>query len=287
MRWRAALSYLFAGAALFALGRARSPMIEDAARAGAPQLSASADEVLAAAARARGLDRDDPVVQRRLVGNMAFLDGDDAGAPALYDEALGLGLQRSDLVVQRRLAQRIRLALEADARAVEPSDEELRRFLDAQPGRFALPERVSVTQVFMRRGASAAAVQRTRQQLDAGVDPAELGEALPLPARLALATTQQIDAWLGTAVADAVHVAPLDVWIGPIMSPYGLHWLRVEARTPADVPPLAAVRAAVRDAWLEARAAAAVDAAVRRWRSEGVGVPFDARADAAASGGAS
>jgi hypothetical protein len=259
-----ALRFLLAGAALFALTRftAQPPTPATAAR--------SDEDLLADAALARGLDRDDSVIQRRLVRNMAFLDGDGCDPPALYDEARGLGLDTTDLVVRRRLAQRMRFALESDARAEEPSDAALAAYLAAHAERFQLPPRVSVTQVFLRRergAALAADAAALRARLADGASPDRLGDPLPLPDRLTQASAAQVGAWLGGQVAAAAFALPLDSWSAPVESPYGVHLLRVDARTPAELPRLPVVRGAVREAWLEERSRLAVEAALRAWRA--------------------
>ncbi|MEO8605695.1 MAG: peptidylprolyl isomerase [bacterium] len=284
MNVRIVFRFLLAGAVLFGLAHAfASPprrFVAGAAR------EMTDEDVLADAAVARGVDRDDPVVQRRLVRNMAFLDGDGCDPPALYREALGLGLGSSDLVVRRRLAQRMRLTLEAAARAVEPGDADLAAYLATHTDVFTVPARATVTQVFVsrRRATWADEARRLRDQLAAGADPAVRGDALPLPATLTQATVPQLAAWLGSAVAEAAFAAPLDAWQGPIESPYGAHLLRVDERWAAVVPPLADVREAVREAWLEARANAAVADTVRAWRSATRDARRDAgRADAASA----
>jgi len=271
-----ALHFLLAGALLFALSHSATPPTGAPPSVTLAARETSVEDLLADAALARGYDQDDPVVQRRLVRNMAFLDGDGCDPPALYREALGLGLGGSDLVVRRRLAQRMRLTLEDEARAVEPSDAELTAYLAAHAERFALPPRATVTQVFLhrRRGPRLAAdARRLREQLASGAAPEGLGDALPLPGVLTCATTAQLAAWLGPAVAAAAFDAPLGQWRGPVASPYGAHLLRVDQRLPAELPPLAGIRTAVRAAWLDARGAAAVDDAVRVWRSAGPGQP--------------
>ena len=42
-------------------------------------------------------------------------------------------------------------------------------------------------------------------------------------------------------------------WQGPIPSSYGLHFVLIEERTQASLPPLDAVREAVRREWMNAR----------------------------------
>ena len=236
-----------------------------------PERGAVDDELLLARAAAMlDLHRDDAVVARRLIRDARFLEatGDDAAA---LGAATALGLDASDLVVQRRLASRLRLAIEGDARAAEPSDEALRAYLAAHAERFAVPARAQVTQVFLsraRRGAALAAdAARTRERLRAGL--AIAGDALPVPSALPPLGERELAALLGSDVARTAFVAPVGEWSGPVPSPFGLHLLRVESRQPARLPALDEARAAVREGLLADRADAAVAAALRELRTGG------------------
>ncbi len=50
-------------------------------------------------------------------------------------------MEGSDLVVRRRLIQRIRLAIEAGARAEEPTEAEMAAYLASHPERFSAAAR--------------------------------------------------------------------------------------------------------------------------------------------------
>lgn len=223
-----------------------------------PPAAADAEARFAAAARALDLARDDAVVQRQLQRNGRFLGADDG---------VGLGLQDSDLVVQRRLASRLRLAIEAAARAEPPRDTELAAYLARHPEAFALPARVRLTQVFLdrARGATLAAdAEARRVALRAGGLPA--GDPLPIAPALPSLSAAELERLLGAAVAAAAFALPVGEWSEPIASPYGLHLLRVEARAPARLPPLDEIRGAVTEALLAERAAGALAAADRELR---------------------
>jgi peptidyl-prolyl cis-trans isomerase C len=228
------------------------------------------ESLLARAAAALDLQRDDAVVARRLIRDARFLEAmaDDAAA---LDAATGLGFAASDLVVQRRLASRLRMAIEAAARAAEPGDAELRAYVAAHADRFAVPARAQVTQVFLSRARRGAALdadaRRARRHLHAGM--AVDGDPLPLPAALPPLSAAELAALLGGEVADAAFRLPLGEWGAPVASPFGLHVLRVESRRPARLPALGEVRAAAREAVLAERADAAVAAALRALRAGG------------------
>lgn len=241
-----------------------------------PSLFPRADEpaddelLLARAAAALELHRDDAVVARRLIRDARFLEATADDGAALR-EAAALGLDASDLVVRRRLASRLRLAIEGGARAAEPSDDQLRAWVAAHPERFALPARARLTQVFFsraRRGAALAADARAAAAR-ARAGAAVAGDALPVPSALPPLDAAALAALLGAEVARAAFTSPIGEWSAPVPSPYGLHLLRVESRQPARVPGLDEVRAAAREAVLAERAAAAVAAALRELRAGG------------------
>jgi parvulin-like peptidyl-prolyl isomerase len=243
-----------------ALGRAPSPdeleaLVEEEV----------AEELLYREALARGLDREDEVVRRRLAADAAFLRGEPGAertrAEALYREALALGLDRTDVVVRRRLVQRVRMELEAEARAPEPSEAELRGWYAAHAGRLEAPARVAFRHVFFdagRRGEAGAeaAARAARAALAGGAGAA--GDPSLVPAEEPLRSERWTERLLGPGFAAALAGAPLGVWWGPVRSSLGWHAVRVDAREPARTPAFEDARAQVRDALLAERGAEAV-----------------------------
>jgi hypothetical protein len=253
------LRFALVGGALFAFDLATPP----AATPPAPAAAALDDDaLLVATAFARGLHERDDVVRRRLARNLRFTRPDDArGDDALVEEAIRLGLHESDLVVRRRLAQKMRLLLGEAGRTEEPSEAELAAYLAAHPERFTEPARVVLSQRWFETEAAA------RAALAAGGEPR--GEAIALPAELPSHSEAELAARFGPDFAAAAFAAPDAEWSGPIASSYGHHLVRVGARTPARLSPLAGVRSQVREALLAERADAAVRAGIASLRSGG------------------
>jgi PPIC-type PPIASE domain len=250
---------------------ARRPVASDSTEFG------TFDEaVLYRAALAAGLDRDDPVVQARLIRNMRFLIGAAADGRELYREAMTLDMAEGDLVIRRRLVDRMRRLLQEPALATEPSEAELQAYLDAHAARFTLPARLRLTHVFLSR-------QRRRLRLEADAArlleqlgpadvarAAELGDPLPVPAELPSASAQDLARFFGTQFAAAALALTPGRWHGPLASPYGVHLVWVHERAAARVAPLELVRAEVRAALREARAAAAVREGLSALRARAV-----------------
>ncbi|HEY8377722.1 MAG TPA: hypothetical protein VIK91_14600, partial [Nannocystis sp.] len=94
----------------------------------------------------------------------------------LVREARRLGLDRDDPIVRRRLIQKLRLAYEAGADE-DVSDAELLALRDAEPERYAAPTRLAVTHVLAARGRHPdplAAAREFAQALQDGADPVAL-----------------------------------------------------------------------------------------------------------------
>jgi hypothetical protein len=207
------------------------------------------DELLYREALARGLDRGDDVIARRLEQKARFLLGEDDLDPAtLRREGAALGLDVDDVVVRRLLIAKMRLLGGATPPPAEP---EGRAWYARHAARWRQPARVTLTHVFLsatrgaRLGADAGALLA---RLRAGVAPGDapaLGDAFASGHRLRRATPAMLATLLGPAFPDLVQTFPADTWSGPVRSPYGLHLVWVEAIEPGALPPFEAVRGQV------------------------------------------
>jgi len=268
----AAARFAAIGALLFALAHWFAADLGSPPAAGSGGTTAD-EQVLLQAALARGLDRDDPVVQARLLHNMRFLTEPSADSAALYREALRLGMADSDLIVRRRLIERMRLLLQAPAFDSEPGEAELRAYLDRNAARFAEPARVRLSHIFLsparRGGALASDAHALLHQLgrDEPDRVAELGDALPVPRYFSAASQQDLARVFGATFADRVFALEPRRWHGPVASPYGAHLVWVHERISAAPARLDVVRSAVRAALLDERADAALQAGLRGLRA--------------------
>jgi parvulin-like peptidyl-prolyl isomerase len=277
---RPLLHFLWIGAALFALDRWLAPapapptvvigperveQLQTAflVRAGRPPDPAELrgllraevdDELLYREALRLGFDRDDPVVQRRLVQNMRFAGaGAERDAQALFEEALELGMDRSDPVVRRRLVQRMRLVIEARALEPEPTEEELRRYYEAHPERYRDPARVEIVQVFFDDEPPGEAVAALGVQRESGAGPDDLGslgDAFLHGPQQPPQSERELAQRFGAAFARDVFALPVGEWSGPVGSSYGEHLVWVRSHTPEVPRPFDEVRQEIRYAVL-------------------------------------
>ena len=184
-----------------------------------------------------------------------------------YREGMALGLDRDDTVIRRRLKQKLEFIAEAQGIATEPTDDDLRTFLDQRRDAYRTDARLSFVHVFLsaeRRGDTvaqdAARVLAALQSGNEGIDPAALGDPTMLERQFEDVSLRDVAAQFGDGFAGRVAELPVGQWQGPIESGYGLHLVLVGARTDGRAPELDEVRDALRRDWLNERRIAANEA---------------------------
>lgn len=186
-----------------------------------------------------------------------------------YREAQALGLAEDDPYVRNRLALKLEIVLEDFSTAPVPTDEELARYFEQEAERFAEPGRLSFQHVYLnpdRHPDTAAEAARVLGLLQEGADPGRLGDLSMVASRFDGADHNEISRNFGDAFAEAVAALEPGVWAGPILSPFGLHLVRVSEHEPARYPPLADVRDAVLAEWQEQRRRESREQAYQRLR---------------------
>lgn len=177
----------------------------------------------------------------------------------LMREAQALGLDRDDTIVRRRLAQKMEFLTE-DLVTTEPPEDTLRAHLALHTERFTEDYRVTFSQVFLDPGArgrsldeDASRLLRRLNEPGEAPDPGTIGDSRMLEPRLENVRRQDVEAQFGTEFADTLEGVPVGRWIGPLPSGYGVHLVRVEARTPGRLPPFEDVREDVAREWAAAK----------------------------------
>ena len=176
----------------------------------------------------------------------------------LYREGMSLGLDRDDPVIKRRVRQKLEVIAEEQLARDAPTDADLAAYLEKNAGRFARPGTVSFEQVYFAAATPAAEVEAARAAALRGSDPARLGQPTMLPPSAHNAPLDLAARDFGREFAAELEKLPLDQWAGPLRSAFGQHLVRVSARAPAQNPPLAEVRAAVEREWENERRTASL-----------------------------
>lgn len=250
------LHFLVIGAALFALFR-----LVGAEQQGPRELVVSEAQVDALAENfARTWMRPPTAVEIR------GLVDDYVREEVYYREAIAIGLDRDDTVIRRRLRQKLEFVSDDAASAREPSDAELESYLRENPGKFVDPPSLSFTQVFFssdRRGEAALDVARRTLvglRADAPGNVVPPGDPSLLPREMSAATPRDIANVFGEAFAADIEDAPLERWIGPVESPFGVHLVRLSGRVAGRLPALDEIRTIVLREWQAAQQDAASEA---------------------------
>jgi len=167
----------------------------------------------------------------------------------LYREGVALGLDRDDPVIKRRVRQKLEVVAEEQLARDAQTDADLAAYLERNAERFTRPGTVSFEQIFFAATTPAHEVQVARAAALRGSDPARLGQPTMLPQSAQNAPLDLAARDFGTAFAAELEKLPLNEWAGPVRSAFGQHLVRLTERTPALTPPLAEVRAAVAREW--------------------------------------
>jgi peptidyl-prolyl cis-trans isomerase C len=201
----------------------------------------------------------------------------------LYREALRRGLDRGDVIVRRRLLQKMEFLLDARADLDPPTLADLQALRDADPARYEEPARCDLEHVFVdgtRHGdRTRAMATEIEAALRAGADPTKEGDPFIRGRLLRAQSRQDLARIFGPAFADAAEALPIGAWSDPIASSYGLHVVRVLARTPARLPDVAELEERLRLDWTEQRRAE-----VRRQALEDLRKQYTVRIDRGPAG---
>ena len=185
----------------------------------------------------------------------------------LYREALAIGLDKDDSIVRRRLRQKIEFLLD-DFTLVEPADADLQQFLDNNPDRFRLDDRISFAQVYLQEESRADA-ESTLAMLRSGVsDPSQLSDSHLIAYQFDDVAEAVISAQFGDSFTTALFELETGQWTGPIDSPFGLHLVRIEQIVIGVVPALADIREVVEREWLVDFRTSAQQAIIEQMKSK-------------------
>lgn len=169
-------------------------------------------------------------------------------------------MDRDDTIIRRRLRQKMEFVSEDFAAQVEPSDDELRAYLNSHAAAFAVEPRFTFRQVYLdpqRRGGNLARdVNRLLAELQQGrdhADPAALSDAFLLAHEFESVSAAEVAQAFGDTFVAGLSTLTSGQWQGPVPSGYGVHLVYVSEHTEGRIAEFADVRDAVRREWANAR----------------------------------
>jgi hypothetical protein len=175
----------------------------------------------------------------------------------LYREALAMGLDRDDPIVRRRMRQKMEFISEDLANLNVPEEQELQAYLAAHQKEYRSPSIFSFRQIYFNsseRGRAAhtdAMTLLATLQKPAGkdIDVEMLGDSLMLKQTFRRETERDIARDLGSQFLQSLRNLPTGSWQEPIRSGFGLHLVYIDERIDGKVPALKDVREAVLRDW--------------------------------------
>jgi hypothetical protein len=173
-----------------------------------------------------------------------------------YREALSLGLDRDDAPIRQRLRQKMEFISEDIAAQAEPTESQLRSYLDDHPDKFRVDRHFTFRQIYLdparhgrRLNADAQKMLAELNKPGANANISTMGDPFLLEPSSQDAPARDVARDFGDQFAAALRELSVGKWQGPVESGLGMHLLYVSKRTDGRLPQLDEVREAVRREW--------------------------------------
>ena len=177
--------------------------------------------------------------------SVALLD-DYVNQELLYREAIALGLDRGDPIIRRRLIQKMGFLNEDRYPVPEPEEAALASWLTDHAEDYRVAQRVSFRHVYFRHPVDAALALEQSVVLE---DIQSLGAPFVRGNVFRDQTLSDVKNVFGDKFAGQVITAPAAQWVGPVQSAYGFHLVEVSGHSPSTIPDLSEVREQVLLDW--------------------------------------
>jgi hypothetical protein len=171
-------------------------------------------------------------------------------------EARAMGIDAADAVIRRLLRQKLEFVTTDLASRAEPSEAQLRDYLQAHPEAFRQPARYSFIQVFLDPGRRGERLQADARRLLARlnsiggeVDSSQLGDRSLLEPGFTELSGDDIDRQFGDGFSQLLAEQPQGRWFGPLPSAYGMHLVYVQQVHLGVMADFAVARDQLRHAW--------------------------------------
>lgn len=189
----------------------------------------------------------------------------------LYREGVALGLDRDDPVIKRRLRQKLEVIIEEEG-SQAPTDADLNAYLAKHAEVFRLPPVVSFDQVLFNPSEYGNALEQafnaSKAAIEAGASPESQGSASMLPKHVEQLSVDLVARDFGEEFGKSLVAAPVGKWLGPVESGFGVHLLRITERKDGYLPKLDEARKAVTREWENDRRKATLESNYARIKKQ-------------------
>lgn len=193
----------------------------------------------------------------------------------LHREALAMDLDDRDLVIQRRLVQKLTFVFEDLAESVEPTDEELKKYMQEKQDNYRIPEMITFTHVYFnpdKRKDVVKDVETVLSRLKSAETPPEeadsLGDVIMIDSTFRKRSPDEVARTFGDQFAEQLFSAGQMGWQGPIVSTFGLHLVYIKERIASEMPEFETIREDVKNDLMYDRKKQVVESAYNAAKSK-------------------
>jgi hypothetical protein len=173
-----------------------------------------------------------------------------------YREALALGLDRDDVPIRQRLRQKMEFISEDVAAQAEPTESQLRSYLNDHPYKFRVDPLFTFIQIYLnptrhgqRLDADAQKILVELNKPNSKNNISTMGDPFLLEPSSRDVPERDVARDFGDKFAAELGELPVGKWQGPVESGLGVHLVYIIKRSDGRLPPLDDVRNAVRREW--------------------------------------
>lgn len=185
-----------------------------------------------------------------------------------YREALRLGLDRNDPVVRRRLTTKMQFLNAEDADSGPPDDKILQKWLDDHADKYVQSSVYDFDQIYLGQQPQGDPVKLLAGLNDGSVKPADIAQTTLLPGTLTGVHSSEIARQFGEKFAASLEGLGTRKWAGPIASGFGVHLVKITAKRPSERASLDQVRQQVINDWQAAQNAAREKRIMDQYRAQ-------------------
>lgn len=180
----------------------------------------------------------------------------------LFREGRKRGLDDNSRI-RRLVVQNMRYFLTGDP--VQPSNDELRSYFKQNLDRFASSQALTLTHVYFAKDDEIP--DTILDRLRAGEDLTDLRESTSIVvSRIAAADEDKLASVFGPAQAKDLIATAGESWVGPIVTRFGTHFVKVEQRHAPRIPTFEDAGPWIEAEWARAQHIAALDRAIDEFR---------------------
>ena len=163
------------------------------------------------------------------IEEMQGLIGNYIEQEVLYQEALAMNLDHNDEIVKRRLAQKMEFLSDDMAESLQPTLKMLQDYYEKHKSNYQKPPMYTMTLVFFNKEVRTDATSDALAALKAP-NPQNLGDNILLPGTYTEENVKIIARDYGHSFADALDSLPINEWVGPVVSGYGIHLVHISKK---------------------------------------------------------